>query len=61
MVTQITLKPEVMIADASNREKAERILQKSEDACLISNSIRTEIIFRPVVVIGSLELTGSKT
>lgn len=53
MVTQITLKPELVIDDAAYREKAERILQKAEAACLISNSIRSEIILQPQVVIGA--------
>lgn len=53
MVTQITLKPELMIADEAEADKAHRILEKAEAACLISNSIKTDIILKPQVIVGS--------
>jgi peroxiredoxin-like protein len=49
MITEITLSPVLTIQDEKDREKAIRILQKSEAACLISNSIRSKIIFRPEI------------
>jgi peroxiredoxin-like protein len=49
MITEITLSPVLTIQDEKDREKAIRILQKSEAACLISNSIRSRIIFRPEI------------
>ena len=53
MVTEITLKPELMIADEADAEKASRIMEKAEAACLISNSIKTKITLNPKVIIGS--------
>jgi peroxiredoxin-like protein len=44
MMTEITLKPVLVISQESDKERAERILQKSEAACLISNSIKSKII-----------------
>mgnify|MGYP000875124838 FL=1 len=38
LMTEVVLKPILVIESESDREKAERILQKSESACLISNS-----------------------
>ncbi len=51
MITEITLSPIVSISDAEDKEKAKRILQKAEDACIISNSIKSKIIFQPRVKI----------
>ena len=43
MMSEIILEPSVTIVNESDREKAERILNKAEAACLISNSIRSKI------------------
>lgn len=43
LMTEIILEPTLVIADEADKEKAERILQKSEAACLISNSIKSKI------------------
>jgi peroxiredoxin-like protein len=51
MITEITLSPIVSIANAEEKEKAERILQKAEAACIISNSIKSKIIFQTQVKI----------
>lgn len=44
LMTEIVLKPVLVVADITQKEKAERILQKSETACLISNSIKTRVL-----------------
>lgn len=44
LMTEIHLEPTLVIAKESDVEKAERILQKSEAACLISNSIKSKVI-----------------
>lgn len=49
MISEITLEPEVEIEDDSQRERAERILEKSEKACLISNSIKTKVNLKPII------------
>jgi peroxiredoxin-like protein len=51
IVSEITLEPEIVISDEGQRERAERILQKSEAACLISNSIKSKVIFNPHVIV----------
>lgn len=43
MMTEINLTAKLKINDLEKAEKAERILQKSEAACLISNSIKTKV------------------
>lgn len=44
IMSTIVLKPHLEIVNESDIEKAERILQKSESACLISNSIRSTVL-----------------
>ena len=44
LMTEIKLKPVLKITNEKDLEKAERILQKSEAACLISNSINAKVI-----------------
>jgi len=53
-VTEIILKPELIISDDKFADKARRIMEKAEEACLITRSIKTEIIFKPTVTVGSL-------
>jgi organic hydroperoxide reductase OsmC/OhrA len=43
LMTEILLKPILKLVKESDKEKAERILQKSEVACLISNSINSKV------------------
>ncbi len=43
LMTEVALKPILVIESESDREKAERLLQKSETACLISNSIKSKV------------------
>lgn len=51
MISEIELAPELIITNEAEKEKAERVLQKSEAACLISNSVKAAIIFKPTVVV----------
>ena len=50
MMTEVMLYPEVVIADEKDAEKANKVLQKAEANCLISNSIKTKVIMQPTVV-----------
>lgn len=43
MMSEIILEPTVTITDEEDRERAERIIQKSKAACLISNSVKSTI------------------
>ncbi len=53
-MTEIILDAHVTIANESDRERAERVLQKSESACLISNSINSKVILNPVVEVAGM-------
>lgn len=52
MITEITVKPRVVIADEALRDRVLRSLEKSEKACLISNSMRTTVHLQSEVVVG---------
>ena len=43
LMTKIILKPTLTIAELDKYEKAQRVLEKSEAACLISNSIKSKV------------------
>jgi peroxiredoxin-like protein len=47
MMSEVMLSPVLTIAPDADKEKAIRILEKSEAACLISNSVKAKIIFKP--------------
>lgn len=51
MISEIELHPVLTIPNEADMEKAQRILQKSEAACLISNSVKSKIIFTPEIKI----------
>jgi organic hydroperoxide reductase OsmC/OhrA len=50
-VTEIVLKPTLTISSARYEAKAKRVLEMSEKACVIANSIKTKITLEPIVTI----------
>ncbi|MCC6373141.1 MAG: OsmC family protein [Bacteroidia bacterium] len=44
LMTEVTLKPVLVLANEADRERANRILEKSEKTCLISNSVKAKVI-----------------
>ena len=51
LITEVVLKPVLVIPVLTDREKAERILQKSEAACLISNSIKAKVVLETNIIV----------
>ncbi len=51
MMSEIKLNPVVKISDAAKEERTLRIIEKSEQHCLISNSMKSKIILHPKVEI----------
>lgn len=49
VMSEIILEPVVTVTEEKERERAERILIKSEAACLISNSIKSKVTMIPVI------------
>jgi peroxiredoxin-like protein len=54
MITEVLLSPILTILPDADKEKAIRILEKSEAACLISNSLKAKIIFKPQVKVAEM-------
>ncbi|MCB0537982.1 MAG: OsmC family protein [Bacteroidetes bacterium] len=49
MMSKVVLKPTLIVAADTREDRAIRIMEKAEKACLISNSIKSEIEFLPKV------------
>ena len=49
IMTEVVLRPKLVINHARDVERAGRILEKAEKNCLISNSIKTETTLEPEV------------
>jgi peroxiredoxin-like protein len=49
VMTEITLRPTLVISNVRDFERANRILAKAEKHCLISNSIRSETKLQPEI------------
>ncbi|MFD0975328.1 OsmC family protein [Salinimicrobium gaetbulicola] len=48
-MSEVILEPVLTIVNEEDREKAEKILHKAEKACLITNSLKTEVLLQPVI------------
>ncbi|TYB76678.1 OsmC family peroxiredoxin [Bizionia gelidisalsuginis] len=51
VISEVLLFPEVVITDASKRDRTERIVEKAEKACLISNSITAKVTMETKIII----------
>ena len=51
LMTEVILNPTLVITKEEDKEKALRVLDKSEKACLISNSITSKVSLNPTVVL----------
>lgn len=51
LMTEVLLRPTLIINNPEHQEKAKRVLEMSEKACLISNSVKSTIIFEPVILV----------
>lgn len=54
LMTTVELYPRVSIRNEKDRERAERILSKSEAACLISNSVKSEVKMKAEITVESV-------
>ena len=53
MISEIELKPSVVINEEKDKDKALRLIEKSEKACLISNSMKSKIILNPNISVSN--------
>lgn len=50
LISEVVLRPIVKISNEADKERTERVLQKSEAACLISNSIKAKILMETTII-----------
>lgn len=55
-MSAVTLYPTVTVANLIQEEKALRVLQKAEAACLISNSIKSTVHMQPSVLVATAQV-----
>ena len=53
LMTKNLLKPVIVISNDDDISKTERIILKSESACLISNSITSKVLLEPEITVGN--------
>jgi len=51
LMTEVILETVLVITKETDKDRAERVLQKSEAACLISNSIKSKVTLIPTIKI----------
>lgn len=49
MMSEIEFRPVITITDETKKEKALRLIEKSEMFCLISNSMKSKMILNPTI------------
>ena len=54
LITEVLLEPLVIIKNEKDRDRAERVLQKAEAACLISNSIKSKVTMVSKIIISEV-------
>jgi peroxiredoxin-like protein len=52
-IASVTLRPRIVITDAEKVEKATRLVEKAERACLISRSVSAEIVVEPTIEVAA--------
>jgi peroxiredoxin-like protein len=58
-MTEVLIEPVLTVLKEEDREKAMRVLSKTEAACLITNSIKSKVTMKPVVETTSEAMTQS--
>ncbi|MGB7556760.1 MAG: OsmC family protein [Candidatus Korobacteraceae bacterium] len=53
--TKVVLQPLLQIAAAADQERAIRLLEKAEHACLISRSVKSQIELQPEVIVRTVD------
>lgn len=51
VMSEVTIKATLIISDESKEKKAYRLLEKAEEICLITRSVKTKVILEPSVKI----------
>ncbi|MDD3005568.1 OsmC family protein [Flavobacterium sp.] len=50
LITEAELLPKVKLKDSEQKDKALRVIEKSKENCLVTNSMKTEVIINPEIL-----------
>jgi organic hydroperoxide reductase OsmC/OhrA len=48
-ITQITLRPRILVAPKTNHDRVRRLVDRAHDGCYIANTINAEIVVEPTI------------
>ncbi len=51
-VTRVVLRPKILITKEEDRNKALALVEKAHKQCFIANSVKTEIVNEPEIIVG---------
>ena len=54
MISEVQLFPSLLLPPGGDLDKAQRVLVKSEQACLIANSVRSRVTMQPTISVAAL-------
>lgn len=54
LMTEVLVEPYLVIAEEKDRDRALRVLIKTESACLITNSIKAKVTMKPIIDVAAL-------
>jgi len=52
-ITQITLRPHIVVARGVDLDRVRRLVGKAHDACFIANTLNAEVVLEPLIVVAS--------
>ena len=50
LITEAHLFPKIKLQDSEQKDKVLRVIEKSKENCLVTNSMKTEVILNPEIV-----------
>ena len=50
-ITQITLRPHIVVARGVDLDRVRRLVGKAHDACFIANTLNAEVVLEPLIVV----------
>jgi organic hydroperoxide reductase OsmC/OhrA len=53
-ITEITLRPRIVIAGEASEERVEKLVRTAHEHCFIANSLRSEMAIEPRIEIGQV-------
>ena len=56
VMTEVIVEPKVTLVHDKDRERAARVLEKTERECLISNSIKAKVIMNPEFIVDQQQI-----